>query len=265
MRRPRARSLAESAALVSPKPQGGVLHFPWEPIDEHGVVLVVDDVAYLTDHSRQAGFGKPALEDRELHSLSVLLANVRDASKARSPGSFRIVDVVRHEDIHRSQGMTKSGYDGRSPRKWRARNVACTIRARTGSRRLRQAYLAGATSPLGAVRSSLWPPGDCAGRSLLHRCWRLPRRGMPIGNVNQAMAELVGAAVPTTVAAMGRQRAAQPLNKGRNLTPATTRPNRPKGNASASLNKGRSVTPATTHVVDVVAEQVGVRSTKAGV
>ena len=240
MRRPRARSLAESAALVSPKPQGGVLHFPWEPIDEHGVVLVVDDVAYLTDHSRQAGFGKPALEDRELHSLSVLLANVRDASKARSPGSFRIVDVVRHEDIHRSQGMTKSGYDGRSPRKWRARNVACTIRARTGSRRLRQAYLAGATSPLGAVRSSLWPPGDCAGRSLLHRCWRLPPRCMPIGKRQSGH---------------GRPRRRRRANHSR-CDGATAR--------GTALNKGRSVTPATTpSCAELLAARI--RSTKAGV
>ena len=81
------------------------LRFPGKAVHEHGISLAVDDVFHLTDESGQPRLGETAFEDRELHSLPILLAHVRDSPEARGSRGFRIGDVVGDQYVHASRVM----------------------------------------------------------------------------------------------------------------------------------------------------------------
>ena len=102
----RARSqqprFTEDVCSISPQPHRRLLHPPGKPVDEYRVDVVIHDVVDLGDHPGQPCPRNPALEDRELYSLSVLFADVRNAPQARRSGRLGIRYVVGDKDIHGS-------------------------------------------------------------------------------------------------------------------------------------------------------------------
>ncbi len=116
--------LTEFVTLASADAQRDFFDSAGEPIHDHRIALAVDDIFDITDQPSQPRCGESALEDRELYPLAVFPANIGDASEPGSPSPLRLGDVVSDEDVHRFHDNTNGGYAGRSPRKWRASNVA---------------------------------------------------------------------------------------------------------------------------------------------
>ena len=65
--------------------------------------MAVDDVLHLADHASQPLRGQPELEDRKLHTLTVLLTDLGDAPEPRRPRPFRVGDVIGDKDVYISR------------------------------------------------------------------------------------------------------------------------------------------------------------------
>ena len=64
--------LTEFVTLASAEAERSVFDSAWEAIQNHRIALAVDDGLHFTDQVSQPRRRKPALENRELYSLTVL-------------------------------------------------------------------------------------------------------------------------------------------------------------------------------------------------
>ena len=92
--------LPKQVLLAPPEATCRIFDPAWKAIHNHGIAFAIDHIFKLTDHSNQTGGRKPALENRELYPLAVLLADSGNVLESRCPNSFRISNVVRDEDVH---------------------------------------------------------------------------------------------------------------------------------------------------------------------
>ena len=83
--------------LASTEAQRGVFDSAGEAVHDHRIPLPVDDVLELADQAHEPRGREPTLEDRELHPLAVLRAELGDAPEPRRPSAFRVGDVVGDE------------------------------------------------------------------------------------------------------------------------------------------------------------------------
>ena len=86
--------------LIATEPELGILQSSGEAVDDHRIAMAVDGVLNLADHASQSFGRQPALEDRELHALTVLFADLRDTPEPGCAHGLRIRDVVGDEDVH---------------------------------------------------------------------------------------------------------------------------------------------------------------------
>ena len=101
--------LTEFVTLASAEAERSVFDSAWEAIQNHRIALAVDDVFNFTDQVSQPRRRKPALENRELYSLTVLSADLSDALEPRRPTPLGIGDVVCDEDVHRFKAVRTEG------------------------------------------------------------------------------------------------------------------------------------------------------------
>ena len=92
-----------SWASRASEPTTGVFDSSREAIHDDGIHVVIDDVLNFADHASQPRRRKPTLEDRELHSSSILLADLSDSPESVRSLALSIGDVVRDQDIHTSR------------------------------------------------------------------------------------------------------------------------------------------------------------------
>lgn len=81
----------------------GVVDPTVESVHDQGIQRMVHDILDLANHACHARRRLPALEDRELYTLAVLFADLRDALESDSTLTLRIGDVVGNEEIHDSR------------------------------------------------------------------------------------------------------------------------------------------------------------------
>ena len=78
-----------------------VLQLARKTVHQHRIAMLVDHVFDLADHPDQPLWREPALEYRELDTLTVLLANMRHAAQSSSSlSSVGFRDVVGYKDVH---------------------------------------------------------------------------------------------------------------------------------------------------------------------
>lgn len=73
--------MTEFVNPASPVSDSGVLQAARESIHENGVLVEIDHVLELAEHPSHALRGQPELEHRELHPLTVSLANLGHSSE----------------------------------------------------------------------------------------------------------------------------------------------------------------------------------------